>query len=103
MQIILVNNTDESHLSLVCDQMRTLGPPTIKAVWVEVLGAWVALEGSHRLAAALSLGLTPEIDAITDLDLEMQDPSLGLDVDLFLTVGEFAARACNRPALTFED
>jgi len=50
-----------SHLEKVKDEMRVLGPPKIRAIWCEDRGVWAALEGCHRLHAALELGLEPEI------------------------------------------
>lgn len=83
MNIILVHDHYNSdHLAEVIDQMRTLGAPKIKAVWVECYDAWVALEGCHRVRAAEALGLVPEIDEIDyDEDRDLMDPELGLDLD----------------------
>ena len=55
---------DAAHLETVKTEMTKLGAPTIKAVWMESYGAWVALEGSHRIRAAKALGLTPEIEEV---------------------------------------
>ena len=44
--------------------MREHGAPAIRAVYSAEYECWLAIEGSHRLAAAESLGLAPEI---TDL------------------------------------
>lgn len=49
----------EEHLTRVIGQMRMLGAPRIKAHLDEESGAWMAYEGTHRLRAALWLGLTP--------------------------------------------
>lgn len=57
---------DAEHLADVIEQMRTLGAPTIRAVWMGEY--WLALEGSHRLAAAHALGLTPIIEELSYLD-----------------------------------
>ena len=65
MKIILPHDHyDVEHLETVKAEMQDLGAPTIKAVWMEVYDAWVALEGCHRIRAAAELGLTPEIDEI---------------------------------------
>jgi hypothetical protein len=65
MRIALVHNHyDEGHLAEVIEEMKTLGAPTIKAVWMEVYNHWAALEGCHRIRAAKALGLTPEIDEV---------------------------------------
>lgn len=47
------------HLHHVVDEMRRLGPPKIRAFWDEETGAWFTFEGTHRLRAALALGLAP--------------------------------------------
>lgn len=49
----------EARLVEVIDVMRDLGPPRIRAYLDRTTGAWLALEGTHRLRAALHLGLTP--------------------------------------------
>ena len=65
MQIILPHDHyDPEHLDSVVSEMRTLGTPTIKAVYMPNWDAWVALEGSHRIRAAAALGLTPVIDEV---------------------------------------
>lgn len=48
-----------AHLDVVVDKMRRLGPPRIRASFDLVSGSWFALEGTHRLRAALALGLAP--------------------------------------------
>ena len=48
---------EDGHLGEVVAQMRVLGPPTIKVV--RYADELFALEGSHRLAAADYLGMTP--------------------------------------------
>jgi hypothetical protein len=45
------------HLVEVVEAMRELGAPTIEVV--DCADFYQALEGSHRLAAAVELGLTP--------------------------------------------
>lgn len=66
MNILLPHNHfDADHLKAVIDEMRVLGAPTIKAVnTTGMWGAWVALEGCHRIRAAAALGLTPVIEEI---------------------------------------
>lgn len=48
-----------AHLADVIQAMRKLGPPRIRAHHDASSGAWLALEGTHRLRAALVLGLAP--------------------------------------------
>lgn len=78
MEIIIINPTDSAHLAEVTAEMAERGAPTIQAVWMDVFGAWVALEGSHRLTAAEALGLEPEI-AEVDYDEETTLADLGCD------------------------
>jgi vesicle coat complex subunit len=67
MDIILYHkHYDKKHLAAVKAQMETLGAPTIKAIWSEVYGAWMAVEGCHRLRAAEVLGMTPVIEDVSD-------------------------------------
>ncbi|HQU16636.1 MAG TPA: hypothetical protein PLO69_11115 [Gammaproteobacteria bacterium] len=67
--IVTINQTDVDHLAHVTEQMRALGSPTIRAIRDEAQGVIVALEGSHRLAAAKALGLTPRFVMLTDDDM----------------------------------
>ena len=79
MKVILLHeHYDDGHLAQVIEEMRVLGAPRILAVWVECYGAWVALEGCHRLRAAQALGLTPEM-ACVEYDDETTPKDLGLD------------------------
>jgi hypothetical protein len=65
MKIALVHNHyDPDHLAEVIEEMKTLGAPVIKAVWMEVYNHWAALEGCHRIRAAKALGLVPEIEEV---------------------------------------
>ena len=92
MYIALVHDHySEEHLAEVIEEMKKLGAPKIRAVWMECYDHWAALEGCHRIRAAKELGLTPEIieldyDDIADIDL--RDKTLGLDLDNDGTVGE---------------
>lgn len=86
MKIQLVHSYfDEKHLEKVISEMKTLGAPKIKAVWCEELDRWLAVEGCHRLRAALLLGLQPVIDDITltyqDIKLESIKDAYNQDVD----------------------
>lgn len=64
MRIATLNEVDPGHLAIVEAEMVILGPPTIRAVWVEAYSHWAALEGSHRIVAAANLGLTPIIQVL---------------------------------------
>lgn len=54
------------HLDEVKQEMIKRGTPTIKAVWSEAYGMWMAIEGCHRIRAAKALGLTPVIKDVTN-------------------------------------
>jgi len=62
--IIPLHETDAEHLSSVTLEMLDAGSPTLRAVWVDAYNAWVLCEGTHRAAAAVSLGLPIVIDAV---------------------------------------
>lgn len=65
MRIALVHDHyDDAKLADVIEQMRTLGSPTIRAVWMDCYGVWAALEGCHRIRAAQALGITPVIEPV---------------------------------------
>ena len=55
--IYALNHTTANHLAAVTAEMETLGAPTIRVV--DCGDHYIALEGSHRLAAAHALGLEP--------------------------------------------
>jgi hypothetical protein len=76
--IVAINSPDAGHLAEVIDAMRSLGAPAIRAFWTGEI--YVALEGSHRLAAAQVLGLTPIIIKMAD-DEEMETDIDGLTDD----------------------
>ncbi len=66
--VVAPHEPEPAKLAKVIDQMTRLGPPEIRAWWDGE--KWIALEGSHRLAAAEALGMTPEIEPMS-LDEEM--------------------------------
>ena len=53
-----------AHLRSVIAEMRRRGPPRLRALWRRTQGAWYALEGSHRAAAAQHLGLVPILERV---------------------------------------
>ncbi|MFM7011394.1 MAG: hypothetical protein ACKO0Z_19050 [Betaproteobacteria bacterium] len=69
--IIAPHNTESAKLASVIAEMQVLGAPTIKAV--DCGDYWLALEGSHRIAAAQQLGLIPTIDAYSYSDTVEHD------------------------------
>ena len=102
MQIVTLNKADSTHLAAVVEKMRVMGAPQITCIKHEGTGVWVALEGSHRVAAAKMLGLVPEIveyeyevDAMLSeyVDLDADNYSIS---DLFENLG-------NRPFYVFAE
>jgi len=66
MTIALIHkHYTEEHLEEVIEQMETLGAPTIKAIWSDLYGMWLAVEGCHRIRAAVELGEEVEIEDIS--------------------------------------
>ena len=75
-------DTDTEHYAAVTEYMREHGAPTIRAWWDECERAWVAVEGSHRIAIALDLGITPEIEDVGE-SVEARAQALrDADIDL---------------------
>ncbi len=68
--------TNTEHYRDVKREMERRGSLVIRAAWTETHGAWLAIEGSHRLQAALDLG----IDDVTVVDVT-NDTSIGHDID----------------------
>ena len=66
MNIILYHkHYDPEHLNYVKNIMIKRGHPIIRAIWSEMYGLWLAVEGCHRLRACKALGLTPIIKDIS--------------------------------------
>jgi len=81
--IIAIHAAESAKLAAVKAQMAELGSPTIRVVPYGD-NQYLALEGSHRLAAAAELGLPVELDVV-DIDADdtrrMSEMGLGLDSD----------------------
>lgn len=60
--VYLPHEIDAEKLNGVVAAMRNLGAPTIRVV--DCGDYYQAIEGTHRLAAAEQLGITPELDVI---------------------------------------
>jgi hypothetical protein len=72
--VILVNSVDPAHLAEVKAQMAVMGSPTIRAI--DAGDHLIAIEGSHRLAAAEQMGVTVKIEIIDEdgmIDLDTLD------------------------------
>jgi hypothetical protein len=76
--VITINETDADHLAHVIEQMRVLGAPTIRCARDEARGVLLALEGSHRIAAAIKLGIAPHLVALDD-DTMLDCEEIGYD------------------------
>lgn len=73
---------DQKHLDAVKSEMATLGAPEVRAIWSEVHGVWMAVEGCHRLRAAHELGLTPVIvDVTNDETITIQNDGQNVTVN----------------------
>ena len=98
---LMHNHYSKEKLEQVVEEMKILGAPKVKAVWMEVYGCWAALEGCHRIRAAQILGLEPEIEEVEyseDVTLE----SLGCDCpDEYVTVADIADSAFDAEIIEF--
>ena len=100
MKIALLHaHFDEQHLSKIVEEMKKLGTPTIKAVWVEAYDHYAALEGCHRLRACELLGMIPEIEEIEYSDDTLE--SLGLDCKNGVTISEICDGSYNSVIIYF--
>lgn len=100
--VLMHNHYDAERLACVTEQMRTMGAPTIKAVWLECYGVWAALEGCHRIRAAKELSLTPRIKEIAWSDeLRLSDIS-ALDGDDDYVISEICADAWSNTQVRFD-
>lgn len=69
IRIATINHPDPTHLAAVRAEMLRLGAPTVRVVRDEAQGLYLALEGSHRLAAARELGIVPILQVIPEDEL----------------------------------
>lgn len=103
MNIILLHaHFDDNHLEAVKDEMKTLGAPTIKAVWSDCYDAWVALEGCHRIRAAYDMGITPIIEEIEYRD-DITMVEVGVEIEDDCTISEVVGDAWQSEMVEFED
>ncbi len=101
--VYAIHDTDAAHLEEVIAEMRKMGAPTIRVV--DCGDFFMALEGSHRLAAAAALGLTPELIVyeqgdvvdLSDLDIDTHNLNLGETY----TAGELAGELIGMHNPTF--
>lgn len=57
MYIVAPHHVDVSHLVKVAEDMERLGPPTIRGAYDSITDTFFTIEGSHRIAAALSANI----------------------------------------------
>ena len=106
--ILLHAYYDEEHLKEVVSEMKTMGTPVIRGFYCECFGAFLALEGCHRIRAAKQLGLVPvfeevEFEDITEVVNDVCDGIL-VDDDTFESVISTASTSANRGGMIeFED
>lgn len=76
--IVAINEADATHLVEVVAEMQVRGAPVLRCIRDEAQGVILALEGSHRLAAAHQLGLVPVLQMVGDDD-ELLCSDIGYD------------------------
>jgi hypothetical protein len=85
--------TNAEHLARVREEMRRLGPPTVRAVIFE--DHYFALEGAHRIEAARLLRLPINVQILTEsMTIAIGETDLPINVETKrpkLTVGECVA------------
>ncbi len=69
------------HYASVAAYMAEHGAPEIRAWWSDDCGAWVAVEGSHRLAIAHATGVTPVIVDVGESDADRAEALRTSDID----------------------
>lgn len=104
MIIALVHDHfDVDKLEAVKAEMATLGAPVIKAVWMECFAHWAALEGCHRIRAAMELGLVPVINEV-EYSEETTLAELGCDdSDDGYIIAQIADDSYRAETIAFED
>lgn len=101
--ILLHSHFNADHLAKVKAEMRQLGAPSIHAVKDEAYGAWIALEGCHRLRAAQALGLIPNMIEVPWSAESVDDVVPQCDLDDNVTVEQLCDNISGRPTLSFSN
>lgn len=102
MQIQLVHDHfDTEHLSAVMSEMRVMGAPTIKAVDIGE-NVYAALEGCHRIRAAIELGLQPIIEEVEYSDDSVETVVPGQFQD-DLNISNVVDRCHTNPTAFFDE
>lgn len=98
MEIALIHSHyDNDHLQEVKKEMQELGAPSIRAIWSDLYGMWLAVEGCHRIRAAADLGIVPDMVDVSDehsIVIELDGEDIEVDVaDLAVELSDAAPRA----------
>lgn len=101
--ILLHRHFFADHLEAVKSEMLVLGAPTIRAVWNEGLGVWIALEGCHRLRACVELGIEPVVKEVEFTPESMVIEDLGLKLEDEMTLEELIDQIMRFRFVTFND
>lgn len=105
-KIFAVNDIDTQHLEEVITKMRELGTPVIRVIQED--DGYLAIEGSHRLAACAQLGINPTIEILSMEDCSVMIDGLDLDAGAITsaTIGDvydYLFRGYrHRPAFSFD-
>ena len=90
------------HLEVVKKEMEVMGAPEIRAIWSEMYGLWMAVEGCHRIRAAKELGLEPVIIDISEDETAMiQYDGDDIEVDVADLAEELTDNACKTEIINF--
>jgi len=100
---LLHDHYTEEHLKEVMKEMKTLGAPTIKAVWMDCYGHWAALEGCHRIRAAKELGLVPNIEEVEYSDDPFEADDHAEERCKAYIISEVADDSYRNIVITFEE
>jgi hypothetical protein len=100
--IYALHDTDASKLAAVIREMQQLGAPTVRVV--DCADYYMAIEGTHRLAAAAALGIAPNFEVLEQDDMVSID---SLDLDFFnageeYTAGELAGEVYSPRAVAYK-
>lgn len=97
------NHYNEQHLEEVKLEMVKLGAPSVRAIWSECYGMWMAVEGCHRLRAAKELGITPTIiDISAKRQATLQDDSENKKHNIKQLTAELEESCWQREFIIFE-
>ncbi len=67
MTVYGIHGIDNAKLAKVIDDMKSIGAPTLRVV--DCGDYYQAIEGNHRLAAAIALDITPDFIVLDQNDI----------------------------------